>query len=133
MKFVQKTRAIQVSLASAALFVGTAAMAADYSGKGPTIGQMSGNVSQSLGGVASGFESFLYLMGIVFLVLFIMSAWKYKKSDGRDGNMGLVVTYLVLSVASMAAPTVMGSMNATIFGSAATKNVSAPPSPNFGN
>lgn len=128
MKLFQKARAIQVALASAALFMGTAAMAADYSGKGPTVGEMSGHISKSLGGVASGFESFLYLLGIVFVVLFILAAWKYKKSDGRDGNMGLVVTYLVLSAASMAAPTLIGSVNASIFGSAPTRNVTAPPS-----
>lgn len=134
MKLIQKARAIQTALATASLFAATAAMAGDMTGAtGPNIGAISQNVSNSMFGVASGFESFLYLLGVVFLVLFILAAWKYKKSDGRDGNMGLVVTYLVLSVAAMAAPSVMGSMKSTIFGSSNVTTVKAPTQNFVGN
>jgi len=97
---------------------------------GPSVGAISGNVATSLVGVASGFEAFLYLMGIVFLVLFLLALWKYKKSEGRDGNVGLIVTYLFLSAGAMAAPTVMGSSIGTIFGTASVTKVAAP-APSF--
>jgi hypothetical protein len=93
---------------------------------GPTVGKVSENVASSMVGIAAGFEAFLYLLGIVFIVLFLLAAWKYKKSDGRDGNMGLIATYLVLATASMAAPTVMGSGMATLFGGSTVERVSAP-------
>lgn len=96
------------------------------SATGPSAGAISKNVASSLFGIASGFEAFLYMLGVVFVVLFILAAWKYKKSDGRDGSMGLISTYLVLAVASMAAPTVMGSGMSTIFGSTAVTRVPAP-------
>lgn len=93
---------------------------------GPSAGTISKNVANSLFGIANGFEAFLYMLGIVFVVLFILAAWKYKKSDGRDGSMGLISTYLVLAVASMAAPTVLGSGMSTIFGGSTVTRVPAP-------
>jgi hypothetical protein len=125
-------KSLAAALTVASQFAASTSFAAtNWSGAtGPSIGQMSTNASTSMFGVANGFEAFLYLLGVVFMVLFILAAWKYKKSDGRDGNMGLVVTYLVLAVASMAAPSVMGSMKVSIFGSTSTTSV-APPSANF--
>lgn len=132
MKLLNKSSAIKSVLALSGILASSVSMATtNWSGAtGPTVGAMSTNVSNSLFGVASGFESFLYLLGIVFMVLFILAAWKYKKSDGRDGSMGLIVTYLVLAVAAMAAPTLMGSVKGSIFGSSATTSVAAP-SPSF--
>lgn len=94
--------------------------------QGPSIGDISKNVAKSFGGLAQGFEAFLYFLGIVFVVLFVLAAWKYKKSDGRDGSMGLIATYLILAVCSFASPTLVGSASTTLFGSGAKQSVTAP-------
>lgn len=136
MNLVTKYRGLKSAVATAILAASTSvAMAGAFDNpgniQGPTIGRISRNVSSSIFDVAAGFEAFLYLLGVVFLVLFILAAWKYKKSDGRDGNMGLVCAYLVLSVCSFSAPTVMGSMGVTLFGTGARTSVTAPTSVNF--
>lgn len=129
MKATRKLAVIKSALGAAALLTAVSASAqANWGGaQGTNLGQISQNVAGSLGGVASGFEAFLYLLGIVFVVMCVLAAWKYKKSDGRDSSMGHIVTYLVLAVACMAAPTLLASMGVTIFGNTATTKVSAPP------
>lgn len=137
MSLIAKTRALQATLITAAMVATSTVMAQGFGSNpsqinGPSAGQISTNIAGSLGGISKGFEAFLYFLGVVFMVLFILAAWKYKKSDGREGNMGLICTYLVLAVCSFAAPTVMGSASVTIFGNGARTGVSAPTStPNF--
>jgi phosphoglycerol transferase MdoB-like AlkP superfamily enzyme len=135
MKVTSKFTSVFAKMSAAAgalLMTSMAAHATNWEATGPSVGKISQNIASSLSGVASGFEAFLYLLGFVFLVLFLLAAWKYKKSEGRDGNMGLIVTYLVLAVAAFAAPTVLGSGMATLFGDTSVNRVTAP-TPSFTN
>ena len=116
--------------AAVALASLSASAVTNWAANGPSLGTISQNAASSLVGISAGFEAFIYLLGFVFLVLFFLGAWKYKKSEGRDGNMGLIVTYLVLCVCAFAAPTVVGSGTSTIFGSAPVTRLTAP-SPQF--
>lgn len=95
---------------------------------GPSVSAIAGTVSSNMGGVAKGFEAFLYLLGVLFTVAFILMAWKYKKSEGREGNVGLICLALVLAVCAFAAPTLVGSASVSIFGSGARTGVTAPSS-----
>lgn len=135
MSIMTKYRGAKVAIAAFFLSASAGvAMADGFSNpgalQGPTLGQMSRNAASSFFDVASGFEAFLYLLGVIFTVLFILAAWKYKKSDGRDGNMGLICTYLLLAVFSFAAPTLVGSTTVTVFGSGPRTSITAP-SPSF--
>jgi hypothetical protein len=137
MNLLNKINAAKGALMAAALFGATTVMAQGFSQNpsqinGPTAGQISSNVAASLGGISKGFEAFLYLMGVVFMVVFVLTIWKWKKSDGRDGNIGLICVALILSVVCFAAPTFMGSAKTTLLGTGATTGVQAPSStPNF--
>jgi hypothetical protein len=132
-KLITKATGIKATV-SLALLSGYCAAQAQSSGfgsnpsniSGPSITAISNNVSSNMGGVAKGFESFLYLLGAFFIVVFIMMAWKYKKSEGREGNVGVICAALVLSVCSFAAPTLVGSASVSIFGSGARTGVAQP-------
>lgn len=97
---------------------------------GVTLGKMSKNVANSMVDGISAVEAFLYLAAVVFLALFIFALVKWKKSDGRDANGGLIAIYLVASVGCMAAPTLMGGGITTLFGNTNVKVITAP-QPNF--
>lgn len=137
MNVLSKINAAKGALMASLLVGATSVMAQGFSQNpsqinGPTLGQISNNVASSMGGVSKGFEAFLYLMGVVFMVIFVLTIWKWKKSDGREGNIGLICAALVLSVVCFAAPTFMGSAKTTILGTGATTGVQAPSStPNF--
>jgi hypothetical protein len=143
MSTITKTRAVKAALIAAAMVTTSAVLAQSTTGgfgsnpsslTGPSVGDISKNIAGSIAGVSSGFEAFLYFLGILFIVLFVLAAWKHKKSDGREGSMGLIATYLVLSACSFAAPTVAGSMIKTMMGSSTVTGVSAPSStPSIGN
>lgn len=133
MKIVSKIKTGLIGLG--AMVATQLAMAQSFNNiptNGPTLGKMSKNVSNSLVDGASALEAFLYLMGIVFMVLFIFTLVKWKKSDGREGNMGLIAVYLIACVCCLAAPTLMGSGIVTIFGNTGVQTVK-PPQPSFGN
>jgi hypothetical protein len=95
-------------------------------GNGVTLGKMSKNVANSMVDGISAVEAFLYLAAVVFLALFIFALVKWKKSDGRDANGGLIAIYLVASVGCMAAPTLMGGGITTLFGNTNVKVITAP-------
>lgn len=92
-------------------------------GNGNSLGTMSKNISTSFIDGASAVESFLYLAGIIFICLFIFTLVKWKKTDGQQGNPGLIGVYLVASVFCMAAPTLMGAATGSLFGSGTVTNV----------
>ena len=128
MKFLTK---ITAAFASAALqgFTSMAAMAGSFDGvnsNGQGFGKVSKSVASSMVDGAAMFEAFLYLIGIVFIILFIMTLVKWKKSDGRESLGGLIAVYLLASVMSIAAPTVMGGGISTLFGGGAVATVKAP-------
>ncbi|MCZ8257599.1 MAG: hypothetical protein O9327_18285 [Polaromonas sp.] len=93
---------------------------------GVTLGKVSKNVANSLVDGVSAVEAFLYLAGVVFIALFVFALVKWKKSDGRDANGGLIAIYLVAAVGCMAAPTLMGGGIATLFGNTNVKTIQAP-------
>lgn len=136
MKFTKKNVALKSIVAAAALLATGAAMAQfgndPASINGPSLGTISGNVAASLGGVSRGFEAFLYFLGVLFIVLFLLALWKNRKTDGREGSAGMIATFLLLSVFSFAAPTLLGSASSTVFGDSPRQGIQAPSTtPNF--
>lgn len=95
-------------------------------GNGVTLGKMSKNVANSFVDGISAVEAFLYLAGVVFIALFVFALVKWKKSEGRDANGGLIAIYLIASVGCMAAPTLMGGGITTLFGTTNVKTIQAP-------
>ena len=95
---------------------------------GVSLGKMVGHIAESMGGVAAASEALLYLMGLSFLVTTLFAAWKYKKTDGRDGNMTLIVTSLVLAVCCISAPRVLNTGIQAIFKDSGVVKVELAPS-----
>jgi hypothetical protein len=129
---------LKATVLSAALLAGTnVAMAQSAFGNvnsnGLSAGKVSQNVSNSLSGGASMFEAFLYCFGIFCIVMFVLTLVKWKKTDGREGNMGTIGVYLLAGVLSMAAPTLMGGGMSTLFGSGTVQTVKAPTASVIGN
>lgn len=93
---------------------------------GLSLGKISRNIASGFVDGAAMFEAFLYLAAIFFLVMFILTMVKYKKSDGREGNVGLICIFLLASVSCISAPTLMGGGMSTLFGSDAVTTVKAP-------
>ena len=123
-------------LSAVLLGVSTLASAGSFDGvnsNGQGFGKVSKSVASSMVDGAAMFEAFLYLAGIVFIVLFILTLVKWKKSDGREGSPGLIAIYLVASVLCVAAPTVMGGGISTLFGSGTVSTVKAPSASLIGN
>lgn len=118
--------AIAVASLSAYAQMASADSFSNANANGVTLGKMSKNVANSFVDGISAVEAFLYLAGVVFLALFIFALVKWKKSDGRDANGGLIAIYLVASVGCMAAPTLMGGGITTLFGNTNVKVISAP-------
>lgn len=125
MKSISKLKG---AIAAFGLMAATHSMAAfeNVNSNGLGFGQVSRNVNSSLAGGASLFEGVLYLFAIVFLCLFIFTLVKWKKSDGREGNPGLIAVYLIAAVLCIAGPTVLGGGITTIFGSGQVQTVRAP-------
>lgn len=109
---------LALSLAAASFAAGAAS---SFSGTltGPSVTTAANNISQGISAGAMIAEGVLYLMGIIFLVLFILTILKWKKSDGRDGNVGLIVVYFLVASCSFAAPSLMGFGVLNLFGSGA--------------
>lgn len=127
-----KSAALSAALAGASTLA-TAGSFDNVNSNGLGLGKVSKNVAGSLVDGASAFEAFLYLAGIVFIVLFIMTLVKWKKSDGREGSPGLIAIYLVASVCCIGAPTLMGGGLTTLFGTGTVSTVKAPTASVVGN
>lgn len=106
--------------------------AIDTNAVGVTAGQVSRNIALSLFESVSLFEAFLYALGIFLFIKFLINASKharYSNNNGKGDSSDYVrnfCTQLVLSCLCFAAPTVMGSMRATLFGDVQTQSVQAP-------
>lgn len=107
--------------------------AADWTAAtGPTVSSMSSNVSASLFGSVSGFEAFLYLLGIIFFCDVLRRTVNHAKNSNNAGRgeqgswISSIVVQLVLSVFCFTAPSVVGSARSTIFGSAPVTSVKSP-------
>lgn len=110
-----------------ALPVSPAALAADPVSDGnQTIGKVSKRLAEAIVDGALLLEALLYVSAVFFLVMFVFSLVKWKKTDGRDGSVGLIAIYLLASVLSIASPTLMSGGLATIFGSGTIKTVKPP-------
>tara|TARA_B100001105_G_scaffold54362_1_gene41283 strand:- start:808 stop:1212 length:405 start_codon:yes stop_codon:yes gene_type:complete len=134
MKFFSKLKA--TALSAALLGASTLAAAGSFdnvNSNGQGFGKVSKSVASSLVDGAAMFEAFLYLAGIVFIVLFILTLVKWKKSDGREGSPGLIAIYLVASVLCIGAPTLMGGGLTTLFGTGTVSTVKAPSASLVGN
>lgn len=91
-----------------------------------TLGKVSKNTASSLVDATSALEAVLYVGAVFFIVMFIFSLVKWKKSDGREGNPGLIAIYLVAGVLCIAAPTLMGGGLATLFGGGTVQTIKPP-------
>lgn len=105
----------------------------NVSGNGQTAGKISQNIASGFAAGVSGLEAFLYIASVVFLVLFIMGMVKWKKTDGREGSMGLLAIYLLASVFAFAAPTLLGGGISTIFGTGTVTTIKPPTTTTIGN
>lgn len=134
MKFLSKTKA---AIAAAALLgmtqLANAGSFDNVNSNGQGFGKVSKAVAGSMVDGAAMFEAFLYLVGIVFITLFILTLVKWKKSDGREGSAGLIAVYLLASVLCTAAPTVLGGGISTLFGNGSVSTVKAPSASFTGN
>jgi hypothetical protein len=126
MKLVKNTLKLATLAATFLMTQSALAAAAWGTATGPSIGQLATNTSGSGVGISGAMETFLYCLGVFFMIVFILTAWKYKKSEGREGNVGLIMLALVLAAVSMGAPTYMGVAQKTILGSTTAVNVTAP-------
>ena len=134
MKSLSKLKA--TVLPAALLGAAQVAMAGSFdnvNSNGQSFGKVSQNVSNSLVSGAAMFEAFLYIAGIFFVVMFILTLVKWKKTDGREGNAGLIGVYLLAGVLCVAAPTLMGGGISTLFGSGTVQTVKAPSASVVGN
>lgn len=134
MKFLSKTKAA-VS-AAALLGMTQLAMAGSFdnvNSNGQSIGKMAKSAAGNVVDMATLLEAGLYIGGIFFIVMFIMTLVKWKKSDGREGNAGLIAVYLIAGVFCVAAPTLMGGGISTLFGSGSVSTVKAPSASFTGN
>lgn len=135
MKLFSKLKAtvLSAALLGASTLAAAAGSFENVNSNGQGFGKVSKSVAASLVDGAAMFEAFLYLAGIVFIVLFILTLVKWKKSDGREGSPGLIAIYLVASVLCIGAPTLMGGGLTTLFGTGTVSTVKAPSATLVGN
>jgi hypothetical protein len=93
---------------------------------------MSTNASASVSGLQLLLEAFLYTLGIFLFTKFLFNLKQHVKHSNNNGAgqqsdyVRNFMTQFVLSVFCFTAPTLMGGIRATIFGTDAVTSVAAP-------